>query len=334
MDPDRWKQLDSLLQSALERPPADRDAFLRELCAGDDGLQRELRSLLDLEGAAADLLEPRDRLIGQTTSHYRILERIGAGGMGVVYKAQDSRLGRVVAVKFLSDDLAPDPEALHRFRREARTASSLNHPNICTIHDIGDQDGRAFIVMEYLEGATPKERIADEGSLPLDQVVALGSEIADALDAAHEAGIIHRDIKPANIFVGLRGHAKVLDFGLAKMPQARALDATATRSFTGTRGGMILGTEAYMAPEQARGEAVDHRADIWALGLVLYEMVKGGRPATAVKLRLDESPELERIVSRCLETEPERRYQRAAEICDDLRRLTSGTLGQDAERQS
>jgi tetratricopeptide (TPR) repeat protein/predicted Ser/Thr protein kinase len=288
-----------------------------------------------IPGTAADRLEPGDRLIGQTTSHYHIVERIGAGGMGVVYKAEDRRLGRAVAVKFLSDDLAGDPQALQRFRREARAASSLNHPNICTVHDIGEHDGRAFIVMEYLEGATLKQRIAADGRLPLDQIVALGGEIADALDAAHEAGVIHRDIKPANVFVSPRGHAKVLDFGLAKLRTSPADDPTLTRS-GGTGAGMVLGTEAYMAPEQARGEPVDHRADIWSFGLVLYEMGNGTRPAAAVTLRLERSPALERIVSRCLETEPARRYQRAGDIRDDLRRLTSddGTTGGSATLQA
>jgi serine/threonine protein kinase/tetratricopeptide (TPR) repeat protein len=343
MDPKRWKQLDSLLQSVLEHQPENRDAFLREICTGDEALERELRSLVHLEREAGHVLdrpaievaafnlardgnqsslEGVDALIGRSISHYRILTKIGAGGMGVVYRAEDERLHRVVAVKFLSDELARAPDALGRFRREARTASALNHPNICTIHDIGEQDGHAFIVMEYLEGASLKDRLADHGGLPLDRVLTLGIEIADALDAAHHAGIVHRDIKPANIYISSRGHAKILDFGLAKMHSPHRHDAEAlTVTGTVTRGGMVLGTAAYMAPEQARGETIDHRADIWAFGLVLYEMAKGARPVAAVRLSLDESPALERIVSRCLETDRAARYQHAADIRDDLQRL-------------
>jgi serine/threonine protein kinase len=242
--------------------------------------------------------------------------------MGVVYKAEDSRLHRPVALKFVSEDLASDAEALSRFQREARTASTLNHPHICTIYDIGEQDGRSFIVMEYLEGTTLQDRLA-AGALSLNTLLDVGIQIADALDAAHSAGIIHRDIKPANIFIAARDRVKVLDFGLAKMRASTTPQADVT-TMAGTRQGVVMGTAAYMAPEQARGEAVDHRADIWSFGLVLYEMVKGTRPPQAVRLRVEASPELERIVSKCLETERELRYQHAADLRTDLERLRRG----------
>jgi serine/threonine protein kinase len=343
MNNERWHRVDQLLQSALDVPPAERDSFLRSACGGDGQLEREVRSLIaahDRAGSflgapAIDLaaredadspstsLRAGDPLIGQTLSHYRIVGKIGGGGMGVVYKAEDSRLHRPVALKFISGDLARDPEALSRFQREARTASALNHPHICTIYDIGEQDGRAFIAMEYLEGTTLKDRLA-AGPLGLETVLRLGSQIADALDAAHTAGIIHRDIKPANIFITSRGHAKVLDFGLAKMggPTAREADFT-TRA--GTMQGVVLGTIAYMAPEQARGEPADHRADVYSLGLVLYEMARGRRPAPGVQLRIEESPELERVIAKCLEMDRDLRYQHSADLRADLERLTRGS---------
>ena len=343
MDNDRWNHIDQLLQSALDIAAVERDLYLRNACGGDQRLEEEVRSLLAahdradrflgapaIDLAARELAGERsddgsqaggDPLIGQTLSHYRIVARLGGGGMGVVYKAEDTRLGRLVALKFVSDELSRDPEALSRFAREAQTASALNHPNICTIHDIGEQGGRSFIVMESLEGTTLKDRLA-AGALSLNAALDVATQIADALDAAHTAGIIHRDIKPANIFIGSRDRVKVLDFGLAKMRMRDSHHADVT--IASTRQGVVMGTAAYMAPEQARGEAVDHRADIWSVGLVLYEMVKGTRPPQAVRLRVEASPELECIVSKCLETERELRYQHAADLRTDLERLRRG----------
>jgi tetratricopeptide (TPR) repeat protein len=336
MDNDRWTHVDQLLQSALDMPAAERDAYLRNACGGDQRLEEEVRSLVAahdradrflgapaIDLAARELAGERradgDPLIGQTLSHYRIIEKLGGGGMGVVYKAEDARLHRPVALKFVSDDLASDAEALNRFQREARTASALNHPHICTVYDIGEQDGRSFIAMEYLEGATLKDRLA-AGPLGLETVLRLGTQIADALEAAHTANIIHRDIKPANVFISSRGHATLLDFGLAKMRPEPSREADFTTR-AGTMQGVVMGTLAYMAPEQTRGEPVDHRADLYSLGLVLYEMVTGRRPVPGVGVRVAGTPELERIISKCLETDRELRYQHAADLRTDLERL-------------
>jgi eukaryotic-like serine/threonine-protein kinase len=369
MDAERWPHLDSLLDAALARPPDERDAFLRQTCVGDDALEREIRSLLAaheqagsfLDSPAIDVaarslaLAPHDdtsenagSLTGQTISHYRIVGKVGAGGMGVLYKAEDIRLHRFVALKFLPEAVAGDPDTLRRFQREARAASALNHPNICTIYDIGEQDGRTCIVMEYLEGTTLKHRIA-ERPLDIDELVRLGIEIAEALEAAHAQGITHRDIKSANIFLTQRGAAKVLDFGLAQVASLRSPGAGATVGPTVTVDahltsvGSVLGTVAYMSPEQVRAEPLDERTDVFSFGVVLYEMATGtlpflgdssavvfasilkDAPVPPARLNPSVSADVARIIDKCLEKDRKLRYQHASDIRTDLQRVKRDT---------
>jgi eukaryotic-like serine/threonine-protein kinase len=359
MDSDRWRKIERIFHLALEAEPERRAAILDGSCADDKSLRLEVESLLAhhekadtfIETPAFATAKPTSSseqsssksggavpfTVGAVIGQYRVLEELGAGGMGVVYKAEATKLGRLVALKFLPETLARDASALERFQREARAASALNHPNICTIYDIEEYQGHPFIAMEYLDGRALKDHILGR-TLDSDEISKLGIQIAEALSAAHSKGVVHRDVKPGNIVVTVSGPVKVLDFGLAKLIGSQGENAP-TVSLTESH--TVTGTLPYMSPEQLRGREVDPRTDIYALGIVLYEMSTGRRPFTAeISPQLIDdilnsppplprqvnpkiSPKLEEIILKCLEKDPEDRYQTAKEIAVDLRRMTS-----------
>ncbi|MGA8489367.1 MAG: protein kinase [Terriglobales bacterium] len=355
MDPERWKLVDDLLQSALRLPAERQEEFLRRACEGDEELLEEVRSLLTSHHKAASFLEKpainvaaqslafsqtqeiADPLVGRVISHYRVLGNLGSGGMGVVYEAEDLRLGRHVAIKLLQESEPSKSKLLQRFETEARAISSLNHPNICTLYEVEEYENKPVIVMELLEGETLEKRMK-EGNIPLLQLLQWAIEVADGLEAAHARGIIHRDIKPANIFVTSRGLAKVLDFGLAKV-NLTSESAMVTHDAPLTSLGVIAGTTPYLSPEQIRSDELDGRTDVFSLGAVIYEMATGKRafaekntaltidavlnkqPFPARDINPDLPPDLEQIITKALEKDRGDRYQNAAEMKADLQRL-------------
>ena len=345
MQAERWKQIEELYHAALAQAPEKRGEFLRQACAGDPDLQREVQSLLAAAQAGDSFLEDSPlssftvRSAGQKVGNFELLEGIGRGGMGVVWKARDTRLGRFVALKFLPPDTARDRVTIDRFAREARAAAAINHPNICTVYEVGEDAGHPFIVMELLEGETLKQRIAKP--VPLGSLLDWGIQIADGLSAAHALGIVHGDIKPANLFLTKAGQAKIMDFGLARSETQNDETLTAI--------GTLAGTPGYMSPEQVRGEQLDARSYLFSFGVVLYEMAAGARPFTGktsaalldailhqepvspVRLNPQTSAKLAEIINKALEKDREVRYQHASDLRADLKRLKRDTSGSRAE---
>ncbi|HEX5717135.1 MAG TPA: serine/threonine-protein kinase, partial [Thermoanaerobaculia bacterium] len=344
-DPTRWRRIESILDLALDLPPEERSALLDQSCAGDPDLRAEVEAVLAADAQAGNFLvtpageyvpdlladdagedEGEPDLSGHQMGPYRLLREIGGGGMGTVYEAEDTRLGRRVAVKLLPPEYSRDRRAKERFLREARAAATVDHPNLCTIHDVGESDGRLYLVLSFYEGETLRDRIR-RGPLPLAEVRDVAIQVARGLARAHEAGIVHRDIKPANVILTRHGEAKILDFGIARLAGDEA---------SLTRTGASWGTPAYMSPEQARGEPVDQRTDVWSLGVMLYEMLAGRRPfggdsmeavVSAIltrepepleRVRPDVPPELAHVVERALTKDPKERCGSAAELLGDL----------------
>src|SRR5216683_5421817 len=355
MEPERWGQVEQIFHAALQVEESRRGELVRQSCAGDEDLSREVESLLAHHSEAGSFIEtpafadagasplrprtsrslnPESGLVETVIGHYRVLGKIGGGGMGVVYEAEDLKLGRHVALKFLPEELAEDPESLQRFGREARSASALNHPNICTIYEINEANGRAFIAMELVEGKTLRELLAC-GSLPMRKAIEIAAQVAEGLTKAHEAGIAHRDLKPENLMISHDGLVKILDFGLVKLgsPSGEGPDVYTTLQ---TPAGLVLGTVGYMSPEQASGDRLDFRSDQFSFGLVLYEMVTGKRafhrrtaPETLVAILREEAepigvrnPDAPAplcwAIERCLAKEPDKRYVSTRDLAREL----------------
>ena len=366
MKAERWKQVNDLFQSAVERAPEERAAFLDEACHGDEGLRREVESLLTSYERSENFIElpafevapelvTNDRagaLVGKLIGHYRIESLIGVGGMGEVYLARDERLGRKAALKLLPERLTTDETQLSRFKNEARSASALNHPNILTVYEIGAEGNRQFIATEFIEGMTLRASLA-RGRMNLHAALEIAVQVASALAAAHEAGVVHRDIKPENIMLRPDGYAKVLDFGIAKLTEQRPASddyEVETTAVLQTRPGLVLGTARYMSPEQARGQKVDARSDIWSLGVVLYEMVggippfRGETPSDCIASILTTEPpplsgvlpdvplKLESILQKALRKNSDERYQTIKEMLADLRNLKGELEAESSSR--
>lgn len=354
MTPERWQQVKQSFQSAIERPPDERDAFLARACQNNPTLRSEVESLIashDQAGdsieamaveAATEMLDDDRAIVGKQIGHYQVLSPIGHGGMGEVFLAQDQRLGRKIALKLLRTEFTKNEERLRRFQQEARAASSLNHPNILTIYEIGQEDSLQFMATEYVEGETLRKYLL-RAPMTLGQVLDVAIQVASALSAAHQAGIVHRDIKPENVMLRTDGYVKVLDFGLAKLTDPKTAHSEApTLVKVETEPGVVMGTVSYMSPEQARGLAVDARTDIWSLGVMIYEMAAGRQPfegetaSDVMSLILQKEPlplthslpgvpgEFERIVKKALRKDKEERYQTIKDLLIDLKNLRKG----------